>query len=41
MANSLELDRKPGMLSPKALTFSKSQSVRTSILETLMVGKCN
>ncbi len=37
----LELDRKPGMLSPKAFTFSKSQSDRISISETLIVGKCS
>ena len=39
--DSLELDRKPGILSPKALTFSKSQSVKISISETLIVGNCN
>ena len=37
----LELDRKPGILSPKALTFSKSQSVRISISDTFIVGNCN
>lgn len=39
--DSLELDRKPGILSPKALTFSKSQSVKISISETLIVGNCS
>ena len=38
---SLELDRKPGILSPMALTFSKSQSLRISISETLIVGRCS
>ena len=41
MEYSLELDRKPGILSPKALTFSKSQSVSISMSETLIVGNCN
>ena len=41
MSYSLELDRKPGILSPKALTFSKSQSVRISISKTFIVGNCN
>lgn len=38
---SLELDRKPGILSPKARTFSKSQTVNISISDTFMVGNCN
>ena len=37
----LELDRKPGMLSPRALTFSKSQSDKISISDTFIVGKCS
>lgn len=37
----VEPDRKPGILSPMALTFSRSQSWRISILETLIVGNCN
>lgn len=37
----VELDRKPGILSPKALTFSKSQSVKISMSETLIVGNCS
>ena len=41
MSYSLELDRKPGILSPKALTFSKSQSVGISISKTFIVGNCN
>ena len=39
--NLLEPDRKPGILSPMALTFSRSQSWRISISETFIVGNCN